>query len=326
MKLARVIMLCLTTLSLYLPKAHGMSEFSHVVEKKCDNHLKKYDFAQLRNILYQYSGSQACVEWMDQAANKGHGPILYMLVRDSYYRTGAGQLEIVGESLTTTLERIMKFIIRLEQDIACWEETLGHSIDPSILINFKKKINSWFSKTIRGNRLEEFHQALQNTKDWFAQFSDYSPKADSDDDLFQTFNNSNCSRYQQIESPFVNCAPPLGYYDRKSLVLPSPLWIKLITWGSFINLDPNTITYQPVDAKLKEICSKQATQKEFETIREKILQNKIQELENTASAQAFIAQLNIDTQQNNNALTTYVPAIAKFAGKAALSYFLGTPP
>lgn len=307
-----------------------MCDFSEKIEAKSDRLLQKYNFADLREILYNHGGSQSCIAWMQKNADQGHGPLLYMLVRNSYHQTGAGQLEIVGENLTLTLERIMKFLIRFEQDIACFEEVLGHQIDPSLCANFKKKIHVWFKNTIRGHHSEEFKQALNNTKAWFNTFSDTSKLTDnSDSDFYSALGNNNHSpSYISIASPAPHTVLPLGGYEPQKSSLPSPLWVHLLTWGSYLSCDPNTITYKPVDEKFKNICDKKAHQEEFAKIRQTILKKKLQELENTGSAQAFITQLNFDPQDNNNSsqLMTYVPGIAKFAGKAALSYLFGPTP
>lgn len=259
--------------------------FNQQTARTCDTLLSGSKFAELKQLLY--SGNNLtevnCVEWLKKKGREGHLIALYLLARDSYCRSGHGTIEMAGPELCIALERIMKFLIRFEQDAACWQN-LAQPIDDDLRICLKTKIRDWFVSTVRENRQTEFKNALNNVKKWFKQF----PEGEE----------------LEVHTSSLDSAAT----DNNRL-LPSPVCVRTMIWEK-----PNTLSYEVVRQEWLTACQNQANQERFKEVRCEIMKGFLAEFEQMQHAKGFIDSLSnessgvLATATNYaSALNTYIP-------------------
>lgn len=286
--------------------------FTSVVEKECNTLLESNNFSELKPILYQYARTIACRNWLQEQAFNGHGIALYMLLRDYWIKTGKGEREIAGDDLIQVLEDIMKFCIRFEQDIACWEQ-LGFSFDKNLCNNVKSKIYNWFSPVICEDRAMEFEEAFKSSQTWFSQNCELK--------------NKSSDRYESIDDderqPLIIKNDNAQHGKRENTIycksLPSPVWVRAMIWQ-----DPNTIDYVQTDVSWIRACNEAQNKQQFNIVRNNVLNRLLKEYKAAGHARGFIELLRGVQKNWANVATSYGSPVISFAfdyGKA----WLGIP-
>lgn len=254
--------------------------FNQQTAKTCDTLLSESKFAELKQLLYSNSNLTEvnCVDWLKRKGREGHLIALYLLARDSYCRCGYGSVEMAGPELCIALERIMKFLIRFEQDAACWQN-LAQPIDNDLRICLKTKIRDWFVLTVRENRQKEFEDALKNVKMWFKQFSE--------------------GEELEVQMSSQDSAAP-----GNNRPLPSPVCVRTMIWEK-----PNTLSYEVVRQEWLNACQNQANQGRFKEVRCEIMKGFFAEFEQMQHAKGFIDSLSNESSGVIANVTNYASAL-----------------
>jgi len=260
--------------------------FNYALKSECDDHVKNSDFLLLRNILYSCSSSNDCVTWFTNYADQGHCWALYMLTRDKFIRNGGGQLEMADDALVSSLECIMKFIIRFEQDAACWE-LLGYTISSDLRTGLRTKIRDWFTPMIRAKCKKNFKKALAGVEIWFNNFSD-------------------CSQGLLGDCP--------SYYQ-ELLSLPTPVCVRAMLWEL-----PQTLTYVDVEYAWITVCSDEFNLARFRDQRKKVLNQLLNEYKEIANAQKFITSLSNEPSGVMATVTNYTGAATGYVSPVLGSF------
>lgn len=257
--------------------------FNQQTAKTCDTLLSESKFAELKQLLYSNSNLTEvnCVDWLKRKGREGHLIALYLLVRDSHCRCGKGTMEMAGTDLCVALERIMKFLIRFEQDAACWQ-SLAQPIDDDLRICLKTKIRDWFVSTVRENRQKEFKDALKNVKIWFKQFPE-------GEDL-------------EVQMSSLDSAAP-----GNNRPLPSPVCVRAMIWEK-----PNTLSYEVVRQEWLSACQNQANQERFKEVRREIVNGLLAEFEQMQHAKGFIDSLSNESSGALATVSNYASAASSY--------------
>lgn len=267
----------------FLLITHSAAGFNKNTEKTCEDFLNKYKFLELRNLLYSNNNLTyvACQEWLESKGNVGHVFALYLLIRDSYHRYAYGGMELSGENLITTLTRIMKFLIRFEQDAACWNE-LAQPISENLTLKIKTKIRDWFFHVIRESREQEYKKALTSVKKWIKQFPE---SAEFD-----------------------------VHFDEQELAvesLPLPTCVRAMKW-----IDPNTLTFNVVENEWISTWERQAHKEQLTAVRKESIKKIFQEFDSMHHAQEFIHSLSNEPTGMVATASSYLTAGAQYLPSA----------
>lgn len=316
----------LVAITMSISMARGMqSTFNRRLIKDCDTLVKRSNFYDLKTILYQHQQSVDCVEWFSQYADQGHCWALYMMARDSYLRNGHGQLEVAGKPLILALERVMKFLIRFDQDVACWQ-LFGQPTPAELRMGLRTKIRDWFLPMIRADRKNEFDTALNRVKTWFKQFPegrhlDHAPveehSYDNDDESEKMLSvNSNLSNDQEEKIAIAKISIEKKSVERDFLKLPTPVCVRSMIWVS-----PNTLSYIPVQEEWVEACDDNENKARFEQTRKQVLDSLLQEFTETGHARGFIESLSNEQSGWMATVSNYASAVVGYASPVVGAVF-----
>jgi hypothetical protein len=325
--------LLLVAMSVSVCVVEGMqSTFNRRLIKDCDTLVQKSNFYDLKIILYQHQQSVDCVQWFAQYADQGHCWALYMLARDSFIRNGQGQLEVAGKPLVFALERVMKFMIRFDQDVACWQ-LFGQQIPIELRMGLRTKIRDWFLPMIRADRKKEFDAALARVKNWFKQFPegehlDPAPVEElsdgQEDEILETFSaSSDLSDDQGEKGLLVKKSSEKIVPEKILIMLPSPVCVRSMIWSS-----PNTLAYIPVHPEWLDACDDEGNKIRFLQRRKEVLDGLLQEFGETAHARGFIESLSNEQSGWMATVSNYASALAGYAGPVVgtvFKVFFGNP-
>lgn len=307
--------------------------FNRILKNNCKELIKESKFYELKPILYKHHTSVDCVQWFSQYADSGHCWALYMLMRDKYIRNGKSHLEVAGDDLIFVLECIIKFIVRFDQDVACWK-LFGQPTPVDLRMGLRTKIRDWFLPMIHAERKNEFDQAIVRVKKWFQNFPEgkhlstesseglvdgFKSNIKSGSDLLSA--NSYLSDDQAKEKKL---SAEKSFIDESNPILPSPICVRCMIWES-----PNTLSYIPAQDEWITACQNQHNKISFEQIRKEVLDSLLQEFSETGHARGFIESLSNEKSGYMATFSNYASVAGEYAspvlGAVFTSFFGGKP-